>query len=306
MTLPDAKLPLVSIVAVNYNNGKYVLETLNSIAAQTYPNIELIVVDDCSTDDSVQKIEKWLADYQKPFKFIKCPRNQGVCATFNKGYRAAAGKYISSTATDDLILPEKIQNQVFLFETLSEDVGMIYGDAYLINDDSEKLYGTLIQRFRKFDHVPSGDIFDALVEGNFIPPMAVMIKSAVLKTVGYYDEQLPYEDFDMWLRIAKRYKIVFQKEITAVYRKRKNSLTNSFKSGDWLYYDLKILDKHLDKETAKKRAAALAAALYFEGYPSEKISGNYRYIEKGFTRKCLQWGIPYNITKSILAFFKRL
>ncbi|WP_303813338.1 glycosyltransferase family A protein, partial [Apibacter mensalis] len=95
----DKELPLVSIVAINYNNSKHLVETLDSIDQQTYKNIELIIVDDCSTDDSVKKIDQWLLTYNKPFQFIKHIENKGICKTINDGYKVAKGKYISSIAT---------------------------------------------------------------------------------------------------------------------------------------------------------------------------------------------------------------
>ncbi len=76
-------LPLVTIGAVNYNNAKFLIETLESIKAQTYANIELIVVDDCSNDNSVELIEEWLKSYDRPVKFIKHDRNMGAIAGVN-------------------------------------------------------------------------------------------------------------------------------------------------------------------------------------------------------------------------------
>ena len=75
--------PLVSICAANYNNELYVLETLESIKNQTYHNIELIIVDDCSTDKSPEIIENWLNNFGKPYKFIRNEKNGGVCRACN-------------------------------------------------------------------------------------------------------------------------------------------------------------------------------------------------------------------------------
>lgn len=300
MNFPNNDLPLVSIVAINYNNSKYIIETLDSIAAQTYSNTELIIVDDCSTDDSVRKIEDWLVNYKKPFQFIYNQKNEGVCATCNKGYQAAKGKYISSIATDDVMLPEKIAKQSSFFETLPDDTGMIYSDAYLIDDDGNDLFGTFIQKLRNFDNVPTGSIFNDLLEGNFIPAMATMIKASVFKTIGYFDESLSYEDYDMWLRIARNYKIIFHNEITVKYRKRKNSLMTTIKSFEWLNSNVKIFAKFADDDISQKKMTEQILGLYLNNYPYKDLIKTYKIQKKGgFTYKCARLGIPANITKKI-------
>src|SRR5689334_1867763 len=92
-------LPLVSILAANYNNARYVLESLESIKQQTYPNIELIIVDDASADNSPQLISDWLKTANIPHKYIVHEQNKGLCSTCNELLRNANGKYISFIAT---------------------------------------------------------------------------------------------------------------------------------------------------------------------------------------------------------------
>jgi glycosyltransferase involved in cell wall biosynthesis len=296
------KFPLVSIIAVNFNNSQYVVETLDSIAAQTYSNTELIIVDDCSTDDSVEKIESWLSDYKKSFQFIASIKNEGVCATGNKGLKVANGKYISFIATDDVMLPAKISKQVSLFESLLKEVGMIYSDAYLIDDNSNQLFGTFIQKHRNFDKVPSGYIFEDLIEGNYIPGMATLIKSSVFDVVGLFDEDLIYEDYDMWLRIAKKYKIFFQDDITVKYRKRKGSLTQVLNFYDWHKNNIKIFTKHADNEAVRRKLENLIVQSYFQNYPYKELTRICDVQGSGFTYWCMKFGVPSNITKAILAF----
>jgi len=308
MNSSDIDLPLVSIIAINFNNSKYVIETLDSIDAQTYPNTELIIVDDCSTDDSAQKIANWLIDYKKSFQFIRSPKNEGVCATCNKGYEVARGKYISYIATDDVMLPEKISRQVFFFGLLPDDTGMIYSDAYLIDDDGNELLGTFIQKFRNFDYAPSGNIFETLIQGNFIPAMATMIKSSIFKTVGSFDESLLYEDFDMWLRIAKDYKIIFQNEMTVKYRRRKNSLSSLGRSEKWINSEIKILAKYQENDFVKKRITELILELYINGYDYRELYKKYKLLltGKGITFKCMKMKIPTPIPKFFLKLFNRI
>lgn len=238
--------PLVTIGAANYNNSRFVVETLESIRSQSYQNIELVIVDDCSTDDSVSIIEEWLLTYEKPHKFITHDRNMGVCRTTNDLLQNANGKYISTIATDDIMLPEKISNQVEILESSSNDVCAVYSDAYMILENSAPRYGLFIQRHRDFEQLPSGNIFNALLSGNFLPAMSLLVKMSHYKEVGHFDEELVYEDYDMWLRLSKRYEFIVSDYISVKYRVRPGSLVTSIKN--WSPSQTRIWLKHLDSE----------------------------------------------------------
>ena len=111
------ELPVVTIGAINYNNEPYVLETLDSIAAQTYSNIELVVVDDASTDGSLRKIKEWLASYERPYKLVVHPKNEGVHKAYESVIKNASGEYISLVATDDVFDDSLLM--IKLFKSLS-------------------------------------------------------------------------------------------------------------------------------------------------------------------------------------------
>lgn len=255
--------PLVSIGAINYNNSKYLIETLESIKKQTYEAIELIIVDDCSTDKSVQLIDQWLLNYDKPVKFIKHKKNLGVCATCNDALKNATGKYFSLIATDDVMLPEKLNVQVSILENSLNDVAAVYSDAYLLKEDSSPRYGWFIGRTRDFEELPSGDIYVTLLEGNFIPAMSLLIKRKCLEEIGYFDETLKYEDFDMWLRLSAKYKILLSDYVSVKYRLRSNSLVHTVKS--WNKDNIAIYAKHLGKsQIALKKMEHFVWMAYIE------------------------------------------
>ena len=136
--------PLVSIVACCYNHEKYIEETLDSIISQTYGNIEIIIIDDFSTDQSVKKINMWIEENKCKCLFIKNTENLGVVKTLNKALKKCNGKYFSLIACDDIFLKKKIENQIKIFENLSEEFVAIYSDAYTIDENSSYLYGTQI------------------------------------------------------------------------------------------------------------------------------------------------------------------
>lgn len=302
------KFPLVSIVAINYNNSKYVIETLDSIAQQTYENIELIIVDDCSTDDSIEKIEKWLLTFNKPYKFIKHTKNKGVCATINDGYRIAKGKYISSIATDDIMLPQKTDTQVQLLENTDDKTGMIFSDSYLIDENSQPISGKFIQKYNSdFSYLTDGITYEKLLKGNFIPAMTIMIKSKILSEIGYFDESLNYEDYDMWLRIAKNYKIQYSEYISAKYRLHKTSLTQTLLKDKWVVDDIKIYNKHKDD-------SPLAKSLFYNLIQESFINDNknlYYYLKSSNINKRLIlmykiWGLSYLSHKKKIKLYNKI
>lgn len=260
-SLVDNSFPLVSIVALNYNNSRYVLDTLHSIAGQTYNNIELIIVDDCSTDDSLAKIENWLMQYDGNVRLIKHEKNKGINVTCNTGFKAATGKYISYIATDDIMLPEKIASQVGILEETSDEVGVVFSDAYMINEEGELIYGRAIQRSVPFmSKIPSGNIYNELIRDNFIPPMTALFKARIFHDIGYFDETLLFEDRDIFLRIARKYQLIFSEEVFIHYRVQQKSLSHTIRNWDAEY--IKIFLKHLDHPAVIPKMEMLGKNLY--------------------------------------------
>ncbi|HRX01281.1 MAG TPA: glycosyltransferase family A protein, partial [Cyclobacteriaceae bacterium] len=103
--------PLVSVICLCYNHEEFVEEAIESVLAQTYPNVELIVVDDASVDRSKQVIGTILKQHER-VKFIDLKENHGNCAAFNIGFRQCQGKYVVDFATDDIMLNSRIAEQV--------------------------------------------------------------------------------------------------------------------------------------------------------------------------------------------------
>lgn len=221
-------LPLVTAIVVNYNQSRWVVELLESVKQQTYPNIQLVVVDDCSSDTSVQIIQDWLDKNCPDAKFIRHARNEGVCRSLNDALAVAKGKYISEIAADDIWLPDKISALVALIESLPEKVGVVYADAYLMDENSNPVPGMFIARHRpEIKNPPSGDIHDLLWDGNFIPAQSALIRRAVYDKVGVYDESLSLEDHDMWLRISRQYHFAHYPKPLAKYRLSATSMSGS-------------------------------------------------------------------------------
>lgn len=298
-------LPLVTIGAASYNNARYLVETLESIKAQSYQNIELIIVDDFSTDDSVQIIDEWLKTYTKPYKFIKHESNMGVCHTCNDLLLNAGGKYISTIATDDIMLPDKISIQVSIMEAASDDVAAVYSDAYLIKEDSSPRYGWFIQRHNDFEDIPSGNIFDVLLSrGNFIPAMTLLTRMECFKKVGFFDSKISYEDYDMWLRLSKDYSLIYSDYVSCKYRIRKNSL--SFTT-DWTLPNIKIYLKHIVNPIAIKKLQELALFAFTQNNKTAlNTLKDYKGIDKVIDKTLFyaKLGLPFIFRKGICKLLK--
>lgn len=210
--------PLVSIIAVCYNHARFVVECLDAIRNQSYSNKEIIIIDDCSKDDSVAVINNWIKQHQVECRFIAHSENQGVCRTINDALAHAKGKYISIIATDDAWLPDKITRQVAMMETLPETVGVLYSDAYQVDENGQQLADMFIAAHCKFEAMPEGDILEQLICANFIPAMTILIRRTVYDKVGLYDENLIYEDWDFWLRTANHFHFAYSDYPSANYR----------------------------------------------------------------------------------------
>lgn len=274
--MPD--LPLVTIGAINYNNAQFVIETLESIKAQTYKNTELVIVDDCSTDTSLGLIKEWLTTYGGLYKLVEHEVNMGVCATCNDVLKNARGIYISFIATDDVMLENKTAVQVEVLKNAAKDVAVVYSDAYLIGEASELRFGTFIQKWKSFEYLPDGDIYNILMQGNFLPAMSLMVKKSCYDDVGFFDENLAYEDFDMWLRLASKYKFVSSDYVSVKYRVRQGSLMFTIKNWDmWL---MKIYSKQISSgKKAIERMEDVGMRIYLSKASNiTEIFRPYRHI----------------------------
>ena len=291
--------PLVSIIALCYNQAQFCEDTLGSIYNQSYKNIELIIMDDFSSDNSVEKINRWINAHQDiSIQFIPHNKNVGICKTLNEALKNAKGKYFELIACDDLMHPEKTSRQVSYLEATNNSVAMVYTDALLINDDGSDRYGLFIQRSRDFEQLPSGKIYDVLLEENFIPAMSVMIKTAIIKSLGGFDEKLSFEDHDMWLRLAENHEIHCMADYTSVsYRLHDNNLHKKIK-----YWDLDFLliySKHLEHPLGKKKynSELLSLALRDRSLANNIIKTHQLIVHNKSLILYLKYGIPFRLSK---------
>ena len=231
--------PLVSIGVASFNNAKYIVETLDSVKNSDYPNIEIIVVDDKSTDNSVEVIQNWFNyNLGTNGRLIQHNVNKGLCHACNTIITNAKGEFVSVLGSDDLYVADKISKQVLLFQKSKNNLGVIFGEVDHING-----LGQLIDAPVVWPPGQSGDVFLPLLKVNFIPAMSALVRRSCYDKVGLYDEELAFEDWDMWLRIAREYQFIYMPQVIARYRIHDNSFTFRRRQ-QMLESSLRLLQKH--------------------------------------------------------------
>lgn len=286
--------PLITIVAICYNHAQYCEETLDSILKQTYSNIELIIIDDCSKDNSTQVISNWIKKNNVDCTFIQHKENKGLLPTVNEGLHLAKGKYFQEVACDDILLPQKIAIQVNeLQEANDENIAVIFSDAYLIDDNSLSIEGMFIDMQRTFKDVPSGNIYKTLLEKNFIPAMSVLTNTNYFKNIGGYDESIAYEDYDKWLRLAKKRNFLYSNYASAKYRLHS---TNMHKTLNFHKHSFYVYLKHLEEPIAQRKLTSIVELLYREKQLSKDIFLAFKKVPANKLLKfCIQFNLPYSV-----------
>lgn len=231
---PKEDSPLVSVVVRTKNRPLLIRDALSSVALQTYPNIEAVVVNDGG--ESVLEVAEEFRKYI-PVSYVEFDRAKGRSAAANEGIRAARGKYINFLDDDDLFHAGHVAKLAKYLETTGEKAA--YSDCEIANYKWEgeefSLEGER-KPFRGVDH----DL-DQLHLFNYIPNMTLMFEKELIEEVGYLDEELDiYEDWDFWLRIAAHTYIQRLPGITAEYRV---FAEHGYDYNEWRF---KIYDKHKD------------------------------------------------------------
>lgn len=226
--------PRVTVICLCYNHQRFLREAMESVLGQTYDNVEVIIVDDASTDGSkamIQDISRQHAQIQT----VLLENNVGNCAAFNRGLQLARGEWVVDFSTDDVMMPDRIQKQVEFFLTQTERVGVVFTDAVYIDENGKALRNHYDYLFRKkfIASVPQGNVFRSVLTTYFICSPTMMVRKKVMDALKGYDETLAYEDFDFWVRASREFEFSFLNEKTTLVRKSSNSMsTGWYENGD--------------------------------------------------------------------------
>lgn len=274
--------PLVSVICLSYNHEAYIVEALNSVINQTYPNIELLIADDYSSDHSVGVIQDWLQHHPNVY-FSANEKNLGNTKTFNQLAKKAKGEFIIDLAADDVLLPDCIEKQVTTFQNSKyENLGIVYGNLIEIDEN-----GNFIRNYyTEEDHPQSGNIYKMVIgRTTKICSVSSMVKKSVFEKLGYYDENLAYEDLDLWVRASRLYEFEYIDAFLVKKRELSTSLSafftqrNNKKTKRLHQSSLAILKKAYDLNQNKDEYKALLGRIRFEFYKFFK-SKNFRLLTK--------------------------
>ncbi len=260
------KEPLVSIICLSYNHERFIREAIHSVVNQSYKNIEIVVVDDASIDESKSVIQELVAEFPS-IQFIPIEKNVGNCKAFNLGFALSKGDFIIDFATDDIMMPDRIEKQITLFQSLPQDVGVVFTDATYVNEEGIFLRQHYEYLFRKklLNEVPQGDIYIKVLSRYFVASPTMMVRRTVLETLEGYDENLAYEDFDFWVRSARLFKYSFLNESLTKIRRAGNSMsTGWYKLGDKQLHSTYLVCRKAQKlnKTAEENESLITRVRY--------------------------------------------
>ena len=299
----NSDLPLVSIIVITYNAAKTVIATLESAKSQTYSNIELIISDDCSKDDTVEVCRQWLAENKGSFirsEIITASSNTGIPANCNRGVKSAYGKWIKIIAGDDILLTTCIKKNLSFVKDnpeakiITSDLQFIDTDSNSIeaksisNDGIKKYYFTLnaLRQLKTYARYPL-----------FLNTPAFFIEKQALVDIDCFDEEFSiFEDTPLIFKFnAKDWKVFYLNETTVKYRISASSVSRdsnqsalSFKDNELKNIYKKYRYKHLSKTNIIDLSVYYDLWLYYDykGFYGikglmllKRLSFNYWYLK---------------------------
>ena len=269
-------VPLVTVVIPVFNRERTVVAAIESVLRQTYQSIEVIVVDDASTDGSIDAVRS-VSDPR--VRLVEAGANRGAPGARNLGIATATGEFVAFQDSDDEWLPTKLQRQMDLFE--SRVVAVYCGMAIVEPQGS----GRINVRYNPPSNIPnpSGDLLNLLLESSIVSTQTLVVRRNALDVVDGFDESLPAtEDWDLAIRLAKVGPIIFVDDLLVVQRFSANSLTRNAASR--LSALQQVVEKHLDEYQLRPR---VLARRYYELAGGHRQFGNLRRAA-GFLRKARQ------------------
>lgn len=229
-------LPLVTVVCNCYNHAPYVIQSIQSVEQQTYKNIELIVLNNGSTDNSYEIIQRYLTN-TSGIKWVHWEKSLPITQAFNRIVEIAKGDFLIDLAADDMLLPHCIEMQVNQFMKEEESVGIVFGNVYLVDEKGENKtsFFEVDSQGKAVDKsLHQVDYLRLLNSGKGICSVSAMMRRSTFEELGGYDENLFFEDLDYWFRLARKYKIKFIDEFLVCKRQLPRSLGTQMEKNDEL------------------------------------------------------------------------
>lgn len=243
----------VTIGVSVYNGSKFILATLDSIAKQTFKNIKVIIIDDCSTDNSIIIINKWLEKKDNRFSVVRNSHNLGISKCASILLSLADTEYFQILGHDDIIYPTKIHDQLTILESTSNDVAMVYSNMNVLDENNNIIQHNYFDWIEFIGIPPTGDVLHRILQANFINASSVLCKANCLKQMNGFNEKFIFEDWQMWIKIAEKFKIKYYEIDAGGYRIVSTSIMHSSKNTLQLANDMFLMYQDLLKEFTREK-----------------------------------------------------
>jgi len=257
---------LVSVIVPVYNRENLIGRTIDSILAQTYPDIEVIAINDGSTDGSLEVLKAYADSHPEKVVIID-QQNTGQVQARNNGIKHARGEYIAFLDSDDTWEPHKLAKQLSLFKG---DIGLVYCGIHEVDPNGKVLHTVPCEQGLR------GNIYQQLLVKNRMTGGTVVVSRIALESVGLFDESfLAAENWDLWIRIARLFHVEYVDEPLLNYLKHPGNMSSN--SGKMSQASWAILQKHLPPSS--KRGKLRQA--YFQAYAHYYYNQALVHFSKG-------------------------
>jgi glycosyltransferase involved in cell wall biosynthesis len=289
---------LVSVVMASYNHNRFLRENLDSVVAQSHRELEVVVVDDGSTDDSLATLRDYASRHGERFRVFTHPgaANRGIYASLNRAIAEARGAYIAVQGSDDVWLPGKLERQLAVFEA-DRGVGAVYAQAYLVDesgrplgaDGQPQIYGRA-----------APDLVATLLQHNVVPAMTLMYRRDVMPGPPFAEDLL-YADWELNLRLALQTRLACVEEPLVLYRRHQGAVTHTAALvRDGVAHRLAWLRRALDSPGIRRRpdlpslrrlawAAAAEHALHLAGVAADSSDRAAAWRNLGWAFALAPW-----------------
>lgn len=270
-------VPRVSVLLPTYNRAAYVGQAIKSALDQTYADLEVVVVDDGSTDNTVEMVRSFT---DGRVRFIR-QDNKGISGALNTAFRASRGRYVAILNSDDLWLPELLEEEVPVLEA-NPDIGLVYARAQAMDTLGRPL-GQVLGAPEKY----RGQTFASLLYGDHVCGVTAAFRRELAEQVGLWDESLvANEDWDMWLRLSLVCRFRFVDRVLARFRIHPGNITGASHRFVQLSLDrVRILDKVFSRHDLPPGSLSMKPLAYRNVY----VDVGLRWLSVGKWRDALRY-----------------
>jgi len=295
--------PLVSVIINCHNSEKYIRESINSALAQTYKNLEIIIWDNKSSDNTRKIIESF---QDKRIKYFYSATFYPLGKARNKAITESSGNFLAFLDSDDIWLPEKLEAQIPLFE--DSKVGIVISNTIFFSDTKEK------NLFLDKNPPPQGYVFSELLRRYFVSMETLVLRKEALDFDNLFDERFSFiEEFDLVLRISLKWKLAYSNKVLSKWRIHSESLTwvrpLGFSEEREIFIEkMSNLINNFEKKYAielehLKRQSDFEWAVFFLESNQKKIARKYTKRNKFFN---LKWFVFHMLTFFPFALFQKV